>query len=254
MTRCSKTRGSSVFLISIGLAERLLLGEFIDAPIHRPDRHAAHLAVMVLALSGMLHPDKTRLPQRASRVYNDVARRRLAAWFWSATFAEKERPSQEWVAAQAEALLAWVRTPSSSSIDARPPLVTSLKVPAADWLDTISYRKRSDWRYKAVFAWLARRDPRDPLTGQRISIERVTGGQGIQHDHVFAQKWRAWPDAVSTDERNNVVNIMPITQHTNGSKLNTAPSEYVSRLLTLGMSEQRLREIYVDHLIEAPPR
>jgi hypothetical protein len=105
-----------------------------------------------------------------------------------------------------------------------PRLVANLVAPDADWLDDISYRRReSDWRYKAVFALLARRDPRDPLTGQRISIGRVTGGQAIQDDHVFPQKWRDWPQGVSADERNNVVNIMPITQYTNGSKLNVAP-------------------------------
>jgi hypothetical protein len=147
--------------------------------------------------------------------------------------------------AEADGLASWAV--AAGSIDCTPPIVANIRVPAIDWLDTVTY-KRKDWRYRAVLALLARNDPRDPLTGQRITVDRLTG-TSIDGDHIFPQKWDGW-EAHETLDRDNVANIAPITQYTNIWKGKRPPSQYVPLIIDLGVSRDRLRAILAEHLID----
>ena len=100
-----------------------------------------------------------------------------------------------------------------------------------------------------MLALLARRDPCDPLTGQRISVERVTGTR-IQGDHVFPQKWLGWEQQEEPQKRDSIVNIAAVTQYTNVWKGKRPPAEYVRQIVALGVPEQRLRHVFTDHLVD----
>ena len=143
--------------------ERLLRGEFLDAPIHGADMHARHVQVLTLAISSLLDPNKMWRPPTGSREYNDLARRRIAKWFWAATF-RRLRLNNGSVQAEAEALVEWARSGPSQPSASPPTVVAEMRPPPIEWLDEISYG-RKDWRYWAVLALLARNDPQDPLTG-----------------------------------------------------------------------------------------
>jgi|ERR1035438_6047853 hypothetical protein len=67
---------------------------------------------------------------------------------------------------------------------------------------------------------------------------------------VFPQQWVRWKDEAMADRRNSIVNIVTITQYTNGWKSNRAPKDYVKQILSLGVSEERLRAIFNDHLVD----
>jgi hypothetical protein len=136
-------------------AERLLLGEFVDLPIHRADLHARQIQVITLAISDLLHPDKMREPRKASHAYNDLARRRLATWFWAATFTPELRLTGSHVEDEARALAKWVRSTDPVNGASLPEVVAKLQVPPVTWLHDVSYSHR-DWKYRAVLALLAR--------------------------------------------------------------------------------------------------
>jgi hypothetical protein len=55
---------------------------------------------------------------------------------------------------------------------------------------------------------------------------------------------------VPESTRNNVVNIVPVTSYSNSWKRKKAPSAYVAEVISLGISERRLRTILDDHLID----
>jgi hypothetical protein len=78
----------------------------------------------------------------------------------------------------------------------------------------------------------------------------MTGGQGIQDDHVFPRKWAGWPDNVAPDDRNNIANIAAITQYTNDWKSKKPRDKFVTELIDLGIPEHRLRNIFEGHLID----
>jgi hypothetical protein len=225
------------------LGDMLLQGEAVAKPLHPSPIHAGHVQVLTLAIGDLLHPRKMYSPRSASKEYNDLARRRLLAWYWAATFQEL-RLSDAQMVEEAKGLAAWARNPSSEA----PALIATLVTDVVGPLDAITYSRRT-WRYWAVLALLASRDPRDPLTGQLLSLERGAGRE-IQDDHVFPRRWSNWADSVPLAKRNSIVNIVPITQYTNGWKSNKGPNTYVSEILALGVSRQRLKSLLDGHLID----
>jgi len=238
-TRAKRVVYSDIATI-LGQVERLLLGEYVARPIRSTTMHVRQLQVMALAVGALLQPDKRWAPASGSERYNDSARQRIAQWFWASTFGP---PQTGYGAVQTEAtaLASW-----SEGKGQAPETVRRAQIPSAEWLEDVAYQ--DGWRYRAVLALLARNNPRDLLTGQRIDVERAAGA-GIHGHHLFPRRWaeRHAPDIAA--HVNSVVNIAAITSYTNLWIRDQAPEKYTARIEELGVSRQRLAELLADHYV-----
>ena len=75
-------------------------------------------------------------------------------------------------------------------------------------------------------------------------------GTRIQGDHVFPRKWTGWDGAHDPGQRDSIVNIVAITQYTNVWKGKRSPQDYVGQILALGVPEERLRQMFAEHLVD----
>jgi hypothetical protein len=76
-----------------------------------------------------------KLPRRACRAYNDRARRRLARWFWAATFTPQFVLSPTDVQEEARTLAEWIQAAGPSGGVQPPEVVIACKAPDLTWLE-----------------------------------------------------------------------------------------------------------------------
>lgn len=223
---------------------RLLWGERVPEPVRRGQiAHRRQILVMAVALDRLLHPDKSKLPKSGSERYTVVARRRVARWFWAATFTGYAPRDDTAVRYEADTLVRW------ACAQGDPPDVVSRARPLSDdQIAAIRFAPQS-WRHRAVVAVLARRNPRDFLTGERLEVERHFGA-AIHGHHIFPRKWaREQADVELYGRVDSIVNIAAITGYTNAWIGGRAPDDYIDRILALGTEESQLREILEEHFI-----
>ena len=192
-------------------------------------------------LSALVHPEKHQDPKAGNVRYNDGARIKLVRWFWAATFTA-HKPTN--LSDERDAIRAWAE--SRSDEDA-PEVVRSVRPPDPRQIE--SWRFRS-WEHVAVTALLARHDPHDLLTGERIAAEQAFRGH-IDGHHLFPKGW-ARTHGVSVGEVDVVVNSAAITGYTNRWIGNRAPSQYLAAL-TERIGADRLTQLLEQHLAPEEP-
>lgn len=224
---------------------RLLWGERVTEPLRRGQVcHDRQILVLAVALDRLLHPDKSKMPRSGSEQYTDSARRRVARWFWAATFAGYGPRDDAAVKREAEDLVAWARGQGSA-----PNVVADVRTPAEEQIAAIPFDPGS-WRHRAVVAVLARRNPRDLLTGERLEVERHFDA-AIHGHHLCPRKWaRAQGDDRLYERADSIVNVAAITGYTNAWIGGRSPEDYINRIRGLGMPEPQLRAILDDHLVK----
>lgn len=103
---------------------RLLWGEGVSEPVRLGQAtHVRQVQTLCVVVDRLLHPDKSKPPRTGSEEYNDVARRRLARWFWATTFKGYNADDEE-LYEEALALLAWAKRDGPE-----PPAVAAVEVP-----------------------------------------------------------------------------------------------------------------------------
>lgn len=226
-------------------AARLLWGESVREPL-RPasPAHTRQIMVLAIVLDRLLHQEKTKKPKSGSAQYHDVARRRLAQWFWCATFANYGPKTTGALYDEAMSVLAWV-----ASRDSEPPAVVRRATPPSmDEVRAIRHG-RGAWRYNAVLALLAREDPRDLLTGERLEVEERFKTR-IQGHHLFPIAWANQQGDSVLERIHGIANIAPLTAYTNVWIGKRAPEDYLGRIEALGTPRKRIEELLRSHHIE----
>ncbi len=225
---------------------RLLWGESIRVPIRPGVTHVRQIMAMTVVVDRLLHPEKSKRPKTGSAEYHDVARQRLARWFWCATFANYGPKTTDGVYEEAtRRILPWV---ASKEVEV-PEVVRATTAPSVAELEGIRYGK-GQWKYRAVLALLARQDPRDLLTGERLEVEERFETR-IQGHHLFPKGWATRHADQSTLSRiDGIANIAPLTAYTNVWIRDRAPDDYLARIRALGTSDRRIDELLRDHLID----
>jgi len=220
-------------------AGALLWGERVVRPIRAGTVHEAQMIVLAATVDRLIHPDKRLEPRTGSPNYNDRARRRLTAWYWSTTFSGRVPASRE---ARAEAIEQLVEWCGGRGL---PPAAAS--APDVEWIAGVFYGRRS-WRYEAILALMGRRAPRDLLTGERLEVEQFFGKR-LQGHHLFPRQWCAEHPAVVPPERvDSVVNIAPLTAYTNGWIQGRAPAQYLDTIRSV-IGERALSDLLQGHLV-----
>ncbi len=226
-------------------AARLLWGERVTEPIRLGQvAHRRQVLVLAVALDQLLHPDKSRAPKQGNERYTAIARRRAARWFWAATFSAHAPRTAHEVLREADRLAAWARG------DGPPPvIVEEARAPDEADIAGIRFAPRST-AHRAFAALLARRNPRDLLTGERLEVESHFD-TAIHGHHLFPRKWaQEREDAALYRRVDSIPNIAAITGFTNAWIGGRAPEEYIDRILALGVPEPELRAILRDHLVD----
>lgn len=173
----------------------------------------------------------------------DVAREKLARWFWCGVFGELYSSSVETrFAKDLPEVVAWVR-------DGGPEPSTIAEASfAAERLYRL--RTRNSAAYKGVSALLMREGGLDFLSGESVELNTFFE-EKLDIHHIFPQKW-CKDRNIERRTYNSIINKTPITGKTNRIIGGKAPSDYLGKLEgQAGMPEERLDEILETHLI--PP-
>lgn len=230
-------------------AARLLWGERVIEPIRLGQKvHRRQVLVLAVALDQLLHPDKSRDPKHGSEQYTVVARRRAAHWFWAATFAGYAPRTEDDIGREADRLAGWAR-----DIGPAPAVVEEARAPSKAKIAEIRFARRSS-SHRMFTTLLARRNPRDLLTGERLEVEShfsVYLHTLIHGHHLFPRKWAtAQGDEQLYRRVDSTVNIAAISDFTNTWIGGRAPEEYIERILSLGVREEEMRDILLEHLVD----
>lgn len=206
---------------ALGYTAQFLWDQRVLEPLRAADTHKVQMLILASTLSGLVHPDKSRDAAQGHTDYNARTRKRLSQWFWASTF-DRGRLATRDLKDERDALLEWIRD-ESGRVSA-PDVVHRTTAPSEDEI--------ADWRFgtrphKAVAALLARLDPRDLLTGERIAAEQAFAGR-INSHHLFPRAWaKEHPDRHDVER---VVNTAAITGYTNRWIGKHRPSEYLATL------------------------
>ena len=213
---CSRQRGAAELE-----GAQFLWDQRVIRPIQAPAAHKAQPLVLASALSALVHPDKSREPKGGSTRYSDRARRRLAQWFWAATFTGYRPPDGE-LEIHRDELIAWAVEPSDAPIS--PEIVRRAVAPPAEEVAAWRFGSR---HHRAITALLSRLDPCDLLTGERIAAQQAFEGRVDAH-HLFPKRWAT--DGGRDFDVDVVVNGAVITGYTNRWIGKRAPSVYLAIL------------------------
>ena len=169
----------------------------------------------------------------------EQTKKKIREWFWCGVFGELYSSAVETRSAND-----FIEVQSWLNGSDKPETVKEAGF-RLDRLDTM--RTRLSAAYKGVHALLLWRDARDLRSGQTID-DTAFWDEQVDIHHIFPQ---AWCREAKVENYDSVVNKTPLAQKTNRIIGGSAPSEYLSKLVDQGATDDAtLDECLESHLID----
>lgn len=164
----------------------------------------------------------------------------LKRWYWCGVFGELYGSAIESrLAKDLPEVLNWVQGGSE------PDTVTVSNFTPARLVRLYTRRSAA---YKGLSALLLRDNGCDFLTGNNIDT-LMSFGDYIDIHHIFPRHW-CQKNGIKPEIYDSVINKTPLSARTNKIIGGNAPSVYLSRLQSKGISEERMDEILHSHVID----
>ncbi|MDR0673112.1 MAG: DUF262 domain-containing protein [Zoogloeaceae bacterium] len=171
---------------------------------------------------------------------NLACRDKLQRWFWNGVFGELYGSSVDTRNARDfMEVPAWLRGGEA-------PSTISETLFRADRLKTM--RSRLSAAYKGMNALLMDKGAKDFCSGQKFD-DTVFFGENVDIHHIFPKAW-CLGKGIRPEVFDSIINKTPLSYRTNRVIGGVAPSEYLARLKTAGMTDASLDENLRSHLID----